>query len=450
MEPFRFHVYACTQEKPEGVPCCTQRGSLKMLEALRRELAAQGLMNDVQVTTSGSLGLCESGPNLIVYPEGIWYSNVQPEDVPEIVRSHFKEDTPVQRLMRTDAAALRAEHLQNRDRYLASLKARDTAGQLPDDLLAKIRGFQESRAILTALELNLFTAIGQGAAAAEVARRLNTAARSTEMLLNALAAMELLYKSDGKFSNSPVAARFFTDSSPDNTRPAMMHMVNMWTRWSTLTEAVRAGTSVIERRAWSQESAHAFISCMDHNARERAPHILRTVGAERVRRILDLGGGSGAYSIAFARANPQVRAEILDLPEILELTSRYIQQARLSDRVTTRPGDMLTADFGQGYDLVLLFAICHMFSEQQNQVLFKRAHAALAPGGRLVVQDFILEPNKISPRIAALFSLNMLVGTTSGASYSAPEYETWLRSAGFTEVARVPLPGPSGLMIGTK
>jgi (2Fe-2S) ferredoxin len=114
MEPFRFHVFVCDQQKPEGVPCCAARGSGQVLEALRREVNARGLEDEVQVTTCGSLGLCEHGPNLIVYPEGIWYSGVTPGDVPEIVRSHFREDTPVERLTRTDPAAVRAEILSNR------------------------------------------------------------------------------------------------------------------------------------------------------------------------------------------------------------------------------------------------------------------------------------------------------------------------------------------------
>ncbi len=90
MEPFRLHVYACQQEKPGNAPCCAARGSAAVLDALRKELAAQGLMGEVQVTTCGSIGMCERGPNMIVYPEGVWYSGVQVSDVPELVREHFK------------------------------------------------------------------------------------------------------------------------------------------------------------------------------------------------------------------------------------------------------------------------------------------------------------------------------------------------------------------------
>ena len=119
MEPFRYHVFVCDQQKPEGVPCCSARGSGQVLEALRREINARGLDDEVQVTTCGSLGLCEHGPNLVVYPEGVWYSGVTPADVPEIVQSHFQGDIPVRRLTRTDPADLHAEIVHNRDKMRA-------------------------------------------------------------------------------------------------------------------------------------------------------------------------------------------------------------------------------------------------------------------------------------------------------------------------------------------
>lgn len=157
MEPFRFHVFVCDQQKLEGVPCCSARGAGQVLDRLRREINARGLEDEVQITTCGSLGLCEHGPNMIVYPAGIWYSGVRPEDVTEIVESHFQKDIPVERLARTDPADVRAEILTNRDRMLQARRTRDAAGALPDDLNDRIRAFQESRVILTALELDLFT-----------------------------------------------------------------------------------------------------------------------------------------------------------------------------------------------------------------------------------------------------------------------------------------------------
>ena len=123
MEPFRYHVYACQQEKPGSAPCCAARGAAATLDALRKELAAQGLIDVVQVTTCGSLGLCERGPNMVVYPEGVWYSNVQAADVPELVREHFQNGRPVARLLSGDEAALKREIVENRAKAMAALAA---------------------------------------------------------------------------------------------------------------------------------------------------------------------------------------------------------------------------------------------------------------------------------------------------------------------------------------
>ncbi len=128
MEPFRHHVYACQQEKPGNAPCCSARGSAAVLDALRKELGAQGLGDEVQVTTCGSLGMCERGPNMVVYPEGVWYSGVQVADVPEIVREHFKGGRPVERLANREAAVLKKEILENRAKAMAALRAAQAAG----------------------------------------------------------------------------------------------------------------------------------------------------------------------------------------------------------------------------------------------------------------------------------------------------------------------------------
>ena len=449
MEPFRYHVFVCTQEKAEGVPCCATAGSFRVLNALHGELGAKGLADEVQVSSCGCLGVCDSGPVMIVYPEGTWYTKLTPTDVPEIVASHFQAGQKVARLERNDYAEMKAEILDHRNKYLAMLKAKDAAGVLPDDVYELIRGFMPSRAVLTALELDVFTAIGKGATAKQMAARIQAAVRSTEMLLDALVSLKLLEKAAGMYNNTPLSARFFVEGTPDSARSGQLHTANMWKRWSTLTDAVRAGTSVAPRG--ENDTVAPFIAAMDLTARGRARAVVQAVEVNGSKRMLDLGGGSGAYSIAFAKAAPALKAEIVDLPEVVPITQEHIRKAGLADRITTRAGDMLTSPLESGcYDLVLLSAICHMYSPEENQKLFERAYAALAPKGRLVVSDFILEANKTAPRFAALFALNMLVATRAGASYSEPEYEAWLKQAGFAETRRVRIPGPANLMIATK
>ena len=452
MGPFRYHVFVCEQQKPEGVPCCAARGSAKVIEALRKEVAQRELSNDVQITACGSFGLCDRGPNMIVYPEGVWYSSVTPQDVAEIVETHFQAGRVVERLANRDVAALKQEICSNRAKMLAAHRAQEAAGVLPDELNRTLRGFQESRVALSAVELDLFTAVGSGATVEEVAAKIGSDARATEMLLNALVAMGWLTKQGGVFSNSPSSARYFVAGSRDDSRAATLHLAHLWRTWSTLTECVRAGTSVLhqEMAERGEDWTCAFIAAMHRNARARAPLVVGAVDTEGVSRMLDVGGGSGAYSIAFASANEKLEVDLLDLAEVLPITQGHINSAGLAGRVRTRPGDLRVDKLGEGYDLVLASAICHMLGVDENRDLLKRCFEALTPKGRLVIQDFILEPDRTAPKWAALFALNMLVGTQAGSTYTEAEYAGWLREAGFGEVRHVRLPGPSSLIIGAR
>ncbi len=324
--------------------------------------------------------------------------------------------------------------------------------ELPEELLLTIRGFQESRVMLTGIELNVFAAIGDGASAREVAAKIGTDARATEMLLNALVAMGMLTKSREVFQCTRVTAQFFGGRFPDDARAAMMHTVHLWERWATLTECVRAGTCVVRGEAAEDgdDWTEAFIAAMHHHARARAPQVVQAVGVGGARKMLDVGGGSGAYSIAFAQANEMLQVELLDFPEVLAIAQRHIDEAGLGARIRTRPGDLRTDVFGKGFDVILASAICHMLGPEGNRDLLRRCHEALAPEGRLVISDFLLDTDKAGPKHAALFALNMLVGTREGSSYSEEEYSAWLREAGFRNVQRVRLPGPAHLMVGAR
>ena len=448
MEPFRIHLFVCTQQKPEGVPSCPASGSFAVLGALDREIQARGLNPDTQLTTCGCMGLCDEGPVMVVYPAGVWYRRVQPSDVSEIVATHLGDGKPVDRLIWNDAAAMKAMAVEHGEKFRAAMAAREKAGVLPDRLDQMIRGYMPSRCLLTALELDIFTAVGEAGNAEQIGTKIRANARAAGMLLNALVALGLLSKSGDDYKNTPESARFFVQGSKDNHRNGLLHTANIWRSWSTLTDAVRSGTRVPSSRDDTPEWTRNFIAGMQRNAKDRAPLLVKALGTTGVRRILDLGGGSGVYSIAFASACPDVQCEILDIPEVVPLTAGYVSQAGVSAQVSLRTGDMLEDDFGSGYDIIMLNAICHMFSEEQNRDIFRRAHQALAPNGRLVVQDFILNSEKTGPQQAALFSLNMLVNTDAGASYSEFEYTHWMKAAGFTEVCRINLPGPGSLIVG--
>ncbi|MEJ2218426.1 MAG: methyltransferase, partial [Gemmatimonadota bacterium] len=160
--------------------------------------------------------------------------------------------------------------------------------------------------------------------------------------------------------------------------------------------------------------------------------------------------GSGAYSITFARAKDDIEADILDVAAVVPIAQRHIKEAGLADRVKTRVGSLHDDAYGTGYDLVLLSAICHMLGPDDNRAMLRKVFDALAPNGRVVIQDFIMNAHKTGPRTGALFALNMLVGTRAGSTYSEDEYGQWLQDAGFDDVHRARLPGPTDLVIGRR
>ena len=176
---------------------------------------------------------------------------------------------------------------------------------------------------------------------------------------------------------------------------------------------------------------------------------VQAIGKQGVERLLDVGGGSAAYSIASAQTSERVHATVLDLPNVLPIAQRHINEAGLTARIETRVGDLRRDRFGSGFNLVLALTICHMLGPEENKDLLRRCIEALEPQGCLVIPDFILESDKTAPKQAALFALNMLIGAPAGSTYSADEYITRLRAAGFQEIRQIQLPGPASLMVGT-
>ena len=326
------------------------------------------------------------------------------------------------------------------------------AGALPDEIALTARAFMETRILLSAVELDLFTLVGGGAKAAAVARAASTDPRATATILDALVAMGLLAKQAGVYACTPATARFLAAGSPDDARAALKHNLSLWQTWSTLTECVRRGTTqrTEEMAERGEDWTVPFIAAMHRNASQRAPLVMKTVGLDGVRRMLDVGGGSGAYSIAFAQANPDLRVELFDLATVLPIARGHVEAAGLQGRITLRAGDLRQDDLGSGYDLVLLSAICHMLGPAENADLFARVHRALVPGGRVVIQDHLMAADRTAPRAGAIFAINMLVGTPAGGTYTTDEYGAWLRAAGFTAVRRLPLAGPNDLMLGTR
>jgi len=296
------------------------------------------------------------------------------------------------------------------------------------DLLQAMRGFQESRVLLTALELDVLPACGAGAGAPEVAAAVQADPRATGMLLDALAALGVLIKEDGRYRCTEAARALGAQ------RAGLLHMAHLWDTWSGLTGCVRSGRSQ-RSGPWGVE-VETFIAAMHARASAVAGDAVRTLGHAGVRRLLDVGGGPATFAIAFARAEPGLRAEVLDLGPVLPIAEGHIRAAGLEGRVSVREGDLRRGSLGEGYDLVLVSAICHMLGEDENRDLLARCARALAPGGRVAIREFILDPDRAGPPAAALFALNMLVGTERGNAYTEAEYRSWMAAAGLGGITR--------------
>lgn len=282
--------------------------------------------------------------------------------------------------------------------------------------------------LLTALELDVLPACGAGAGAPAVAAAVGADPRATGMLLNALAALGLLERDGELYRCTPAGLELGRE------RAGLLHLANLWHRWSTLTDCVRAGHRVQEGQPGGP--VQDFIAAMRAHARGAVPEAVRLVGAAGVRRLLDVGGGPASFAIGFAQAEPGLCAEVLDLPAVVPIARGHIAEAGLAGRVTAREGDLRAGSLGQGYDLVLVSAICHMLGEEENRDLLARCAQALAPGGRVAIREFILDPDRTGPPQAALFALNMLVGTRSGNTYTEAEYRAWMEAAGLRGVVR--------------
>jgi ubiquinone/menaquinone biosynthesis C-methylase UbiE len=321
----------------------------------------------------------------------------------------------------------------------------------PGEIMQMANAFRVSRVLLTAFELDLFTALDKGEkTSGETAKLLNTAPRATDRLMNALTALGFLEKKDNMFSNTSVTSQFLVKGKP-SYMGGLGHTVNLWDTWSTMTEAVRKGTTVLMRGPVNERQSgwlESFIAAMHMRGKEQARKVVAAIDLSNVSRVLDVGGGSGIMSFGFVNAKKELKATIFDLPNVISLTKKYIEVEGYTIQVDTVSGDYLKDELGNGYDLVLLSAIIHSNSPDENKLLFKKCVRALNHGGQLVVLDHVMSEDRTEPLIGALFALNMLVGTPEGDTYTESEIKSWMKEAGLSGIIRKSTDIGNDMMIG--
>jgi predicted O-methyltransferase YrrM len=309
----------------------------------------------------------------------------------------------------------------------------------PMAVLEKVRGFMQSRIILTGAELDLFTQINRGVNSVSVIAKNNQLDfRAVIRLLDALVVYGLLVKDEDVYRLTAEGLLLSSDH-PESALPMVLHMNDLWNDWSHLTDTVIQGKNpaLTAMSEDSEESTKAFIGAMHVVGQRLSQIIAESIDLSPYHKLLDIGGASGTYTIAFLKQNTAMNAVIFDLKTVLPMAEERIRESGLQDRVELVGGDFYIDELPAGCDLALLSAIIHQNSPEQNLELYKKIYRALVPGGTLMIRDHIMEDNRIQPPAGAVFAINMLVATDGGDTFTFHEIKTALETVGFIDIRQI-------------
>ncbi len=305
-----------------------------------------------------------------------------------------------------------------------------------DKVMADARAFMKSRVILTAAELNFFTNLHEREiSAATLAGELDLDARATTRILDCLVGFRLLNKANGLYSLTEEGA-LYSERHPESVLPMIRHYNHLWDTWSSLTTVVQIGMDPETKPGiqMDEEEWTSFIGAMHVVGREVSEKIAQVYDLSGYRRLLDIGGASGTYTIAFLRKNPDMRAVIFDLERVIPMARKRIHKEGLAAKVELEAGDFYKDELPAGCDLALLSAIIHQNNIEENVNLYSKIFRALEPGGTILIRDHVMDESRTKPPAGALFDINMLVATRGGKTYTFSQIEDSLREAGFEKV----------------
>jgi SAM-dependent methyltransferase len=315
----------------------------------------------------------------------------------------------------------------------------------PGELLEISGYFWKTCALQAAVKLDVFTAIGDAQLTGkEISKKLSGSRRGVERLLNGLTAMDLLVKADGKYANSPAGKTFLAKDSAKYIGHIIMHHHHLLESWSQLDQAVLSGRPVRARTSFSNDEwRESFLMGMFNLAMGLAPKLVPLIDLSARRRLLDLGGGPGTYAIHFCLKNPQLKATVYDLPTTRPFAEKTIEQFELTDKIQFAEGNYINDPIKGRYDAIWLSHILHGEGPDDCRMIIQKAVGVLEPGGIIIIHDFILNNSMDGPLFPALFSLNMLLGTDSGQSYSEDQIIEMLSDAGIKDTRRIAVQSPN-------
>jgi 2-polyprenyl-3-methyl-5-hydroxy-6-metoxy-1,4-benzoquinol methylase len=329
----------------------------------------------------------------------------------------------------------------------------------PELIFGSLISYQHAFALKAAIELDLFTAIAEGVNdAASLAKRVNAAERGVRILADGMTIQGFLRKENGKYSLTPDSALFLDKRSPAYMGGMAEFLVSEENirNFSQFSDCVRKGGTVSNIGDNSKPVDHrwvTFAKAMGSMAGPMAGVLSQMVSEHSAAevKVLDIAAGHGMYGIIVAKNNPKVHVTALDWPAVLEVAQENARKFGVADRYSVRPGSAFDTDLGSGYDYVFITNFLHHFDAPTNEKLLRRFHAALKPGGKAITVEFVPNEDRVSPPMAAAFSMVMLINTDAGEAYTFAEYESMCHNAGFKNAVLQSIPDlPQRLVIAEK
>jgi len=319
-------------------------------------------------------------------------------------------------------------------------------------------GYAPPLIISAAVQHGIFDQLDAGPKTAqELADAAGVPLRGIRAVANALVGIDLLAKdADGRYALTPESAAFLVSKKPSFLGRMIRHTtVQVLPRWTMLGEIVEHGKSLgsVNNQEGGAEFFQQFVEDLfplSYPAAQALAAELKVAEATAPVSVLDLGAGSGVWSVALAQASPKVSVTAVDWPIVLEVTQRVAARCGVADRYTFVAGDLGLADFGHGYNVATLGHILHSEGEVGSRELLKKTFTALAPGGTIAIQEFLVDEQRAKNTMGLIFAVNMLVATDDGDTYSFEEIANWLTGTGFVNVRQLNSPGPSPLILATK
>lgn len=317
----------------------------------------------------------------------------------------------------------------------------------PNRIVNMASAFYESCVLFTASDLGIFGKISElgKADAKTIANQLNLNERGTRLLLDACVALNLLEKENDEYKNTPESAAFLVPGSPTDLSGAIRYNRDVYSLWGKLKEMVKSGKPVEKPEIHlgsDEERTRTFVMSMHYRALGIGQAVIPHLELSGRKKVFDVGGGPGTYSILMAKANPELNCIVFDLPEVVKIAKQIIDNEGMSDRVKIIAGDYHKDSFPENNDIITFFGVLHQESPESILFLLKKAYHSLKDGGVVYVMDMMTDKTHTKPKFSALFGVNMALTTENGWVFSDEELKDWFEEANFIDFKVKPLPPP--------